>query len=407
MRYVDVPELVQLIKFVRSRPDLYERICNFQEGLPRHDEATKQAALRFEEYEISQLPLEMLDRAHALEKFDDASTLSFYLELEKARLEPTLETELVVPLLLTSFDLDEALELDDEVLLAPLGADQQLARVTQASSISGVPEPLISAATHAIVVKNQSVDNSSIFQRVWRGRLGPVSLKTVDLVCQAITICTTRETGYSQVLVRPIGWADGWNHDLPPLKETLVLRRYPEHFDNYGWLSERRAIAAGDYSALPETFKRLRAAAAKTKLAARRLFMARTRHNDEEKIIDACIGLEALLGEGRDELSHRMALRAATVLAARVRNPMDAHIAYKLTKVVYDYRSSIVHGGTDNKKATAMFGEKEYRTVDLSVLLLRELLMDQLSGSNGGWTPLDLDDRLFTALNTDTNREDE
>jgi len=54
-----------------------------------------------------------------------------------------------------------------------------------------------------------------------------------------------------------------------------------------------------------------------------------------------------------------------------------------------------------------MFGEKEYRTVDLSVLLLRELLMDQLSGSNGGWTPLDLDDRLFTALNTDTNREDE
>jgi hypothetical protein len=399
--YSEVPELVQLVDHVRSRSDLRSRLSVWRDQIPQDDEEKRRVGLRVEQSEICNLPLEILDRTYALGRFDDQTVLDLYLQLETARLETQLDVELIVPLLLTAFKPDELIELDEDILLRPLSIDEQLARATQSNAVRGVPEPLIGAATHALVITNQTIENSSRSHRLLNGLAGQVSLELIDIACQAIAICTSRQTGYSQVLFHCVDWADTWKHDLPAFEEVLVLRRYPDQFDNYGWLSPREFLPIEEVESLPATFQRLRNAKPKVKLAARRLLTARTRPSDEDKIIDACIGLEALLGEGRDELTHRMALRAAAVLATRETRQMKAAVTYKLTKVVYDYRSSIVHGGVDGKKAKAKLGDQEYRTVDLALLLLRELLWDQLNGSPADWTPADLDGRLFTALDSE------
>lgn len=93
----------------------------------------------------------------------------------------------------------------------------------------------------------------------------------------------------------------------------------------------------------------LRSAKPNIRLATRRLSLAALRNADDDRTVDACIGLEALLGEGRDELSHRLALRAATALGTRSSNPFNAQATYDLMKKVYVHRSAVVHGTSGEK----------------------------------------------------------
>jgi hypothetical protein len=50
------------------------------------------------------------------------------------------------------------------------------------------------------------------------------------------------------------------------------------------------------------------------RVATRRLVSARARTSDEDRIIDLCIGIEALLGSGFSETVHRICMRAAAML---------------------------------------------------------------------------------------------
>jgi hypothetical protein len=114
----------------------------------------------------------------------------------------------------------------------------------------------------------------------------------------------------------------------------------------------------------------------------------------EDVLLDACIGIEALLGEQHDELVHRMGLRAATALAPHT---MEAARAYDVLKKVYNHRSKIVHG-TETTDPTIAIGEDKYSAKSVAVLLLRVLLRSHLA-SSPSWTPADLDTQLFKALN--------
>jgi hypothetical protein len=101
-----------------------------------------------------------------------------------------------------------------------------------------------------------------------------------------------------------------------------------------------------------------------------------------DSAVDACIGIEALVGEEYDELVHRMALRAATALAPNA----DPHAIYKAVKSAYDYRSAIVHGTEPSKKKQQVplpgSGTMPART--LALILLSALLRSVLAADNGG-----------------------
>lgn len=389
--YADVPELVTLIDYVRAREDLRSRttVRSATGNVERED--------RLLEFEVADLPLSLLDRARATDAGTDDELLALYLERERAWLLDPLPVEYIFPLALTALDLDAVLVIDDFIRVEPLDAAMQAARAPSVDSMGSVPTPVVSAATHAIVVSGHQLKNLGPAARNFDRYDEPLPLEEADLVCEALRIVTHLDVGYAQVLRRPLGWADLWVHDLPAVTTLSTMRRYPDWFDRYRWLREPNPISRPALEQLPAVVAALRAAAANVRLAARRLSLAATRSASDDRTVDACIGLEALLGDGRDELSHRLALRAATVLATRAVDPADPHTIYDLIKKVYKHRSAVVHGTTADKSRTLTFGGSTYAAADVAIILLREMLTDALTRS-GGWTPKSLDAELLTAL---------
>lgn len=389
--FTDVEEFTALIAFVRDRDDLRARLS--MEMRTGHDDLVD----RMIDLEVTDLPLSLLDRAHATGITTDDELLRPYLERERAWFLDPLPVEYVIPLALTALDLDEPLVIDARTRIEPLDEATQAARATSALSTSSVPETVVGAATHAIVLSGHQLPNPGPTQRKFTRDAELLPLADADLVCEALRVLTHVDVGYAQVLRRPLGWADRWEHDLPPLTQTMTLRRYPDKFDDYGWLEKPNPIARETLNRLPCIVGTLRTAPPNVRLAARRLSLAALREADDDRTVDACIGLEALLGEGRDELSHRLALRAATALATRPDSPADAQTVYDVMKKVYQHRSAVVHGTPADKSRIIRLGERTHSAANAAVMLLRELLTDALSRPES-WTAKTLDLTLLSAL---------
>ena len=83
-------------------------------------------------------------------------------------------------------------------------------------------------------------------------------------------------------------------------------------------------------------------------MACSRLSDAETRLRPQDRLVDAVIGLEALLLAGlskedrRGELKYRFSLHYSTLFGT----PEERHRAFRVAKDLYDLRSTIAHGGT-------------------------------------------------------------
>jgi hypothetical protein len=83
-------------------------------------------------------------------------------------------------------------------------------------------------------------------------------------------------------------------------------------------------------------------------MACSRLSDAQTRLRDQDRLVDAVIGLEALLlagietGARRGELRYRFALNYSTLFV----KPEERYQSFRIAKDLYDLRSTIAHGGT-------------------------------------------------------------
>ncbi len=390
--YTDVAELIHLRDFVRTRTDLMARL--WPEGL---NEEHGDVLTRLIDWEIYNLPISILARARATGSTTNETLQSLYLEREREWLLDRLPVEYVVPLALTGLDLDESLAIEDNTRIEPLAAASQLARTPDRHTLANVPDPVISAATHAIVSGGHELSNPGPIMRAFASGSAPSPPADIDLVCDGLRVITGEAVGYAQVLYRPIGWAYRWEHDLPPVEQLSTFRRYPETFDDFGWLKTPRLISRESLLRLPTVIPALRASNSNVRLATRRLSQASLRDSDDDRTLDACIGIEALLGEGRDELSHRIALRAAVVLATRAQTPLKPRATYTLTKRVYSHRSAVVHGDPGDKTRTITFEQRAAPASHLATLLLRWLIFDVLTRP-GGWTAKELDSKLLDAI---------
>lgn len=381
----DVPEVAALVDFIRSDDHLSTRM-----GLPGSRE--NEIWGRWLAYDCLDLVGSIVGRATALGVgMDERSLLPIYLERERAIVDPILPVELVVPILLTHSDIDR-FDLAPNARVERLDEATNVARAARLQS--SVNCYLQSAATHALVLTDVELGNPGPSTRSLT-RNEQVDRRMIDLAFQAIEIATSKAVGYAQILLRPLGWSDGWLHDLPAIIRLDAVRRYPPSLDEQGWNGPGQVINASDITTLPVIFRNLSTATPRVELAARRLFQSDLRVDQDDVLIDACIGIEALLGEGRDELTHRMSQRAAVALAQSSAGS-DPHVIYELAKKIYAERSVVVHGGT-RKKPTIKIGEQEISTPASAWILLRYLLLSALE-SETPWTPADLDRRLLSSL---------
>jgi len=96
----------------------------------------------------------------------------------------------------------------------------------------------------------------------------------------------------------------------------------------------RRAVSR--WQQLPSRHPSLRTAAERLLLS-----WQRERYSHDQ-ILDYCIAIEALVGEGSDELVNRISLRTAAVLATIGWGPSSQ--TARAVRDIYSYRSQVVHG---------------------------------------------------------------
>jgi hypothetical protein len=106
-------------------------------------------------------------------------------------------------------------------------------------------------------------------------------------------------------------------------------------------------------------------------------------------VLDAAIGIEALVGKEPDALTHRMAQRAAIALA----DDIPPANTYSLLKQFYGIRSKIAHGETP-KHWKVKLGDREGDVVWIGMYLLRMLLRNRLLADEP-WDATSLDERML------------
>lgn len=379
----EVQELQDVADYVRDHPLLAEKVSPTS---TRAEDDERAAVLRTND--VIALVATIIERSIATGEAEH----EVYLQHERALLADTLIADVLAPIALVMLDLEESVELGQDVWIEPL--DEATHRARAVDTFGSENPYFVSAATHAVVLRAREFDNSrgSVFRQISL-ELQPRYVEQIEQVFQALTIASEQPTGYAQLLLRPRDWADRWVGDLPAIQSVGTMHRYPTSLGDRGWNKEPLHISHDRLEALPATYQALTKSSRRGQLAARRLFGSALRTDVEDVILDACIGVEALLVEEPGELVHRMGLRAAVALAP---HGWGAERAHEVLKKVYSHRSKIVHG-TERKDSTIKLGEIDYSTDEVAVFLLGRLLQSHLAESPA-WTPKTLDQRLFDSV---------
>lgn len=380
--HADVPEIVDFYNYCRSRTDLIGTL------LPPADFNLAP----FEDMFIHRLLFGVMDRCEAVNAATEAQTLLVYAQAEKAIFQPSLPAELIVPVANGNFEFDKPWRIDSNVWIEPLDECTQRARATRHTV--GVHMGVLNLATHAAVAGAVELNNSNPWTRTL-GRATDVSpaLAKVEHVFRSLRVLTSVPIGYAQVLLRPIGWADHWALDLPPLITVDEVRRYPDVLEDRFWLRAKRLIPQSKLEDLPLIFKALCPENPRLDLAARRLEMATMRPSVDDQVIDCTIGFEALLGGDKTEITHKLALRGAALLSEK----LDVSAVYAAVRSIYNRRSEIVHGSNKHKYRTMKIKDAEVDAAEAAILLLQHIIT-AVAKRGGQLNPSDLDDHLLKAL---------
>jgi hypothetical protein len=261
-------------------------------------------------------------------------------------LEETLPRIVIVPILFLKFEVPH-IRISDFVTVQKLSDDFHLARGWHGSR-TDLSNPLIeSGATHALFISNGILENHNDMvrgQATWRPEHYPVEM--IDTFFAVLRISTGHATGYAQLLTLPVGWASAYSAYLPELHGPSI-KNYPPAFEHHGELDEVPTIGSSDADKIAQACRDLELALGtkqgpKLRVAMHRLNLSAMRASNEDGIIDAMIALEALLSDGTQEMTHKVAMRLAGLY--KLVNPSRTEQVFKEVKRIYGFRSKIVHG---------------------------------------------------------------
>lgn len=359
--YDDVPELYAVIEYLMADPDLVFRLNDGYEI--DADQFTKIGAALF--------VTNILNRArHTVgAEFSDNDITDLYLDLEPTLFLKRLPIDIVVPILLTTFEIEDPVEIAPGLRIELMTDDMNRARNLERPGYHDVNPMVAGAATHAMVLTSWSMG----WPDAWYHLMDRWPVQTIDKAFRALELADPEVVpGYAQILIRPVGWAKRWRADLPPVLTGPTAVKYPPSFTNLGWTtpgthfdSERLDTAGAIFEQLKETSKPVA-------IALRRLGSAGLRSSDEDRVIDLCIGLEALCGD-RGEVSYKLKMRVAALLTMTGRtNGLTTQDLIKGVRRIYDMRSSLVHGSDPTKHLTFTLGDgSRVNSIDLLAQLVR------------------------------------
>lgn len=317
-----------------------------------HEEETSDPTTwrEYRRWHVGLLVCNLVDRLIHLSgstEFDAATFELLYAEWIAAVVPDRLPIELIVPLVLVTSDV-ESFALSDRISLRKLDTPLQLARNTQRSFTSSAHEVVIGAATHALFLSGWFVPNATRSERdntlFSADAFEPVR-DSLEMAMAALRVASGASFGYAQLIARPVGWADRWKAGLPTVYVSSV-RAYPDHFENYGWLCPPDRLDESHCTKARVVLQALTdGSAPQLAFAARRLNLAFIRSSTEDAIVDATIGLEALVSDKSPaEISYKFRMRLAALAAAGRFEELSPRDVSRLTKEIYALRSKVVHG---------------------------------------------------------------
>lgn len=205
-------------------------------------------------------------------------------------------------------------------------------------------------------------------------------------------------------------WKSGEFYPCRSMREsttTFVSGWSYSRFDGQYAIRSPYTVTARDRKKLPVYWELLHSRGVKGKrfllVALRRLSIAPTRQNPEDKLIDLAIASEALFmrtsDDDRGEYGFKMAIRAAHFVA---KNRTQRQYIFDLFKNFYSSRSQIVHGNGKKLRLPNRANGQKYTTEELCSEIegyLRTVLHKMLSLTQLPNTPrnlIDWDDIIFT-----------
>lgn len=312
------------------------------------------------EYRIKGMLGDCIDRyIHVHNSFEihDDKLKSVFFPLFWTLIQSDYKVTIVIPIPLIPFEFNR-FKISNRAYIIKMEDVFQLSRYAVKNYGSGAHEKVVGAATHAFVLTGWQFNDIDDYYDIQRAMssLDAFPRKEIDTLFAALRLATGYGTGYAQLIYWPRGWAYNYTAELLPLSGTTV-RQYPQDFDNYGWNKKFDALTKDDAKSIGRLYSALLGCEQpQIGMAIKRLNSCYLRDNDEDTIIDACIGLEALLSDGDgNEMTHKLALRFA---ALKKLSNEDVSQTFKEVKEIYAVRSSIVHGGRRSKKANKMTNEE-------------------------------------------------
>lgn len=263
----------------------------------------------------------------------------------------------VIPIALVKFDFDRLRLADDAYIFRMSEALQKKRWAAKAYGASG-HDGVVAAATHAFAITGWHWPNVPWMQMP-NNLAGhtPMLRERIEELFAALRLVSGVSTGYAQ----EARVARGWRHlhsDQPPEVYAAGARRYPEEFDDFGWMRDDLPTVTREQ--MRETASVLTRIAAiedqRLTLALRRMNGAMIRSDVADTILDATIALEILLSDGDSQaVGYKLRMRAGAL--ANLAEPGGAAAVSAAIKQIYEARSRIVHGARQSKKRdTALAG---------------------------------------------------
>lgn len=305
-----------------------------------------------------------------------------------------LQTPVVIPIALVRFDFDRV-RLSENAILIRMSDGLQRARWEGKAHAANGHDAVLAAATHALVLTTWSISNDSKWSLgETLSHPAPQIAEVVDSFFAALRLELDVDTGYAQEIRLAKGWR---SHDRlgDPEVYAVGARRYPAHFDDYGWMNQDLPFVSKDETkAVARTWLGLLAIKdPRFALALRRFNAASLRDDPADVILDATIALEILLGDGDGQsISWKLRMRAAALIGLDAdRSRMEkVRIAINDT---YGVRSAIVHGGRRKQKDL-----DEYAAAKRAVDILRSVI-NAIIAHPAYLDPLKIDSDLLLTSN--------
>jgi hypothetical protein len=321
--------------------------------------------------------------AHAVDRYihttnttvlDRSKLLPIYLPLEKRLFVPVLPVVVVVPILFLKFDIPQ-LQLSKSISLEKLTDEFHLARGWRGPWSDGDNSLVESAATHGLFIRDVTIENEH-WLRAGQIEMDPNSypVEKIDTFFAALRIATGYPTGYAQMLMLPVAWASSYAAGITPINGPDV-EKYPPFFKRGYWQEQIPTLTSNQVDEVKEIFNGLWQIfqthdAQRVSLAMHRLNLSATRTTDEDGIIDSIIAMEALLSDGTQEMTHKVAMRLAALY--KILDGSRAVAAFTEMKRIYKFRSKVVHGSADlHKDREINRGEEKIATIDAALEHLR------------------------------------